>query len=197
MKKKNLVVGLVMLLGMLMLTGCGKKPEDVVEKFCKGLKNYDYNAMNKCLENSYDSLQDELENDDDLQAFRTFMKDQANVIDYKIIDTQKSKGEAVVTVEFTFTDASQVIVDVMSDYIQQAMIMAMTGASDKEMEDLMRNLLEEKFEKGNLPRTTDTIEFYCTEVDGDWKISSVPYGLINVITCNIAETLESIGNLLY
>ena len=190
---------------LLALAGCsiGEKPDKVVTTFCEALKNFDSEAASACMVPGGDGLELELsqtEQEDNASAEQMldYMKQQASQITYTIGETTVNGDHASVPVTFAYVDASLVVQETLSDYIGQAFALAFSGAGDEEMENLFIRIFSEKLSSVETEMATEEVNFPCEKVDGAWKISSLSDEdedtLVQVMTCNIAGAMESIGD---
>ena len=195
MKKKTFLIPVLAMIGMILLTGCGKNPKNVVGKFCDGLKKLDYAKMNECMLNPNEDISDPFRGEDkELEMFNTFVKEQAGKMDYEIIGSTVDGDAGTVSVKFTYTDAGPVVSATFAEYFTQALAMAFTGGSDEQMEQLLTTIFQDKLKNTTLSTTTETVVIDCVKVGKDWKIKEVGDGVANVMTCNILKSFEAIGN---
>lgn len=195
MKKKVFWGLLLTVLCMVLLTGCGKNPKSVVGKFCDGMKTLDYAKMNECLLNPDDQLKDPFAGEDEeLEVFTAFIKEQSGNIKYEIVDANTDGEDATVNVKFTYTDASPVITSAMAEYFTQGIGMAFAGASEEQMSNLLLTIFQQKLQETTLSTTDSTVAIKCKKSDGDWKVTEVSDDVANVMTCNILKAFERVGD---
>lgn len=189
---------------LLALAGCGlgEKPDKVVTTFCEALKNFDSEAASACVASGETGVEEELSpgEEDNASAEQMFdyMKQQASQMTYTIGEATVDGDQATVPVTFTYVDASSVVQEALSDYIGQAFGLAFSGASEEDLENLFVEIFSEKLSSVETGTATAEVNFPCEKVDGAWKISSLSDededALLQVVTCNIAGAMESIGS---
>jgi len=195
MRKKTLFIAGLALTCILALSGCGNKPDKVVSKFCDGMKKLDYAKMNECLYDSSDYMTDPFEGDDEeLEVFTSFVKEQAPNIKYEITGSEVNGDDATVNVKFTYTDASPVITSAMGEYFSQALGLAFSGASEEQMGNLLLTIFQDKLKTTTLSTTESTVDIPCKKKDGDWKVAELSDDIANVLTCNILKAFEKVGD---
>lgn len=190
---------------LLVLAGCsiGEKPDKVVTTFCEALKNFDSEAASACVVSGETGLEENLSQEGEdgnagAEQMLDYMKQQASQMTYTVGDATVDGKQASVPVTFTYADASSVVQEALSDYIGQAFGLALSGANDEEIENLFIQIFNEKLSSVEAGTATVEVNFPCEKVDGAWKISSlsdeVEDTLLQVVTCNIAGAMESIGS---
>ena len=86
MKRKTFFIPDLAMIGTILLTGCGKDPKNVVGKFCDAFKKLDYAKMNECMLTPDSDISDPFKGEDEeLEMFNTFVKEQAGKMEYEII----------------------------------------------------------------------------------------------------------------
>lgn len=195
MKKKVFWGLFITIMCVISLTGCGKNPKSVVNKFCAGMKSLDYAKMNECLLDPDDKITDPFEGEDEeLEVFNTFIKEQSGNIKYKVLDSDVDGEEATVNVKFKYIDASPVIKSAMGEYFSQAFGMALAGASEEQMSNLLLTIFQQKLSETTLSTTESIVTVKCKKKDGEWKVAEVSDDIANVITCNILKAFEHVGD---
>lgn len=193
-KAKYLFGTVVFLLCTLTLTGCGRNPKSVVNKFCEGMQAMDFEKMNECLLNSSDTVENAFSSEDEeMEIFETFIREQSGNMKYKIVDSEVDGDEATVDVKFTYTDASPVITSTMAEYFSQGLALAFAGASEEQMSQLLLTTFQKQIEEATLNTITSTVEIKCKRQGREWKIADVSDDVANVLTCNILKAFESVG----
>lgn len=194
MNKRLSVTIILAITCMIALTGCGKKPKAVVSEFCAAMQDADYEKMNECLSEPSDSVEDPFSSDEELSVFGNFISEQAKEMKYEIIDTDIDGDEAMVSVEFVYTDASSIVRNTFAQYFTQALGLAFSGASEDQMGNLLLDIFNQQLSGSPLIKTKETVGIKCVKKDKEWKIAEVSDDLINVLTCNILETFNEIGD---
>lgn len=195
MKRKTFFIPVLAMIGTILLTGCGKDPKNVVGKFCDAFKKLDYAKMNECMLTPDSDISDPFKGEDEeLEMFNTFVKEQAGKMEYEIIGSTVDGDAGTVSVKFIYTDAGPVVSATFAEYFTQALAMAFSGGSDEQMEQLLTTIFQDKLQNTTLSTTTETVVIDCVKSGKDWKIKEVGDGVANVMTCNILKSFEAIGN---
>lgn len=108
-------------------------------------------------------------------------------LEWKIAETKKDGDTAVVTVDITNKDFSNVMQEIFSEMMAQAFASAFTGQEMTE-EDTMQ-LMKEKIDEVTAT-TTNTEEINMVKEDGIWKFSNSDE-LANMLLPGFASGLES------
>jgi len=187
MKKKLLLI-VALTVMTLAMAGCGKKPAATVEAFCKALQASDDATLSTLMvDGEYDA--DEAETNE----FADYIKELNSNIKYKIGESSVDKDTAEVTVDFTYSDASQVIGETFTDYMSQVFQMAFSGEefSEEKADQLLIDILSEKRESVELGEAEKTVVISLTKVDGKWLINSVPDEVMDVASGNIVSAISN------
>lgn len=189
---------------LLTLAGCslGEKPDKVVTAYCEALKNFDSEAASACVASGETSLEEGLSQEEEDNAIGEqmfdYVKQQAGKLTYTVGEATVDGDQATVPVTFTYVDASAVIQETMSDYIEQGLGLAFSGASEEEIENLFIDIFNEKLSSVETGTATTDVVFPCEKVDGEWKISDFSEenedALMQVVTCNMVGEMEEIGS---
>lgn len=108
-------------------------------------------------------------------------------LEWKIAETKKDGDTAVVTVDITNKDFSNVMQEIFSEMMAQAFASAFTGQEMTE-EDTMQ-LMKEKIDEVTAT-TTNTEEINMVKEDGIWKFSNSDE-LANMLLPGFASGIES------
>lgn len=181
---------MVMLLAI--LTGCGKKPDATVDAFCKALQNSDDATISTLTVDGKDVNDNE---SDEVNEFEEYIKELNKDIKYEIVDSSVDGDNAEVIVKFTYSDAREVIGEVITEYISKAFEVAFSGEADETDSDkVLQEILNDKKKTVELGEAKQTITFKCVKKDGNWLISDIPDEMLDVASGNLATALADIGN---
>ena len=116
---------------------------------------------------------------------------------YTIGEVKTEGDNATVAVSFTYTDVSPIVTSVVGEYIVQGLALALSGADEAQMEELLVNIFKEKVEVIEPGTASADVTFNCVKVDGKWKISAFSdessKAMTNIVTANIVKAFESFG----
>lgn len=187
------------------LVGCSsQKPETVVEDYCKAIQAFDMEKAATCMQNGEEDLKEfeemrrELEGEEDTYGrFLLYLKECASKMTYTIGEVKTEGDNATVAVSFTYTDVSPIVTSVVGEYIVQGLALALSGADEAQMEELLVNIFKEKVEVIEPGTASADVTFNCVKVDGKWKISAFSdessKTMTNIVTANIVKAFESFG----
>ena len=146
----------------------------------------------------FEEMRRELEGEEDTYGrFLLYLKKCASKMTYTIGEVKTEGDNATVTVSFTYTDASPIVTSVVGEYIVQGLALALSGADEAQMEELLVNIFKEKVEVIEPGTASADVTFNCVKVDGKWKISAFSdessKAMTNIVTANIVKAFESFG----
>lgn len=174
------------------LSACGSKPDPTVTNFCDAMKQYDFNTMKKyVVDGDKNSIEDPFSSSEGMtEQTLNILKECVSKMSYEIESSEVTDKTAKVTVKFNYVDLSPVITDAVSEYMQQAFMMALSGANEETMETLFDNIFNEKYKASETTMITDSVEFECENTDNGWKISKVPDDVVNILSSNMVKAFE-------
>lgn len=185
------IIAIVAVLATIFLAN---KPEKTIEATFTALKEGNMDILNNysitggtdtSLENE---LTSELTGSSDVE--NELMASLFTQLDWQIKETKKDGDTAVVTVDITNKDFSNVMQEVFQEIIAKAFSSAF---SDEEMSDEdVINLMKEKIEEVT-STTTNTTEINMIKEDGIWKFSNSEE-LVNTLLPGFAAGLENAQN---
>lgn len=198
MKLRKTICILIVCLIMVCAAGCAKKtsPTDTVKKFSDAIKVFDLDTMNECVANGKVSSTIDFEKDETIGEMTEYFRKWAKEMKYQVVSAEEKGNTATVTVEYTHADASRVSEDALSDYINQLIAMALSGASDEEMTELLTKLLIEKAETSEIGTKQTTVVYTLNKIDGKWLIESIPEDAVHVLTGDLVRPLLDMADAL-
>lgn len=165
-------------------------PEKTVENYFAAMKKFDIEKMDSYVDYQDDGNDDDDDYDDDddfgdeidekqIQAFMDFFSKNAGKMKYKVTGNNTTGDTAVVTVDVTYVDASELFKAIFAEYMQQMMAGAMTGEEPDEaaMSAMMIDIFNDKIKDYEETTSQKTIEVRCVKKDGDWLIADEQYAL--------------------
>ncbi len=206
MMKKLCALALALLLAM-SLAACGSgggnesKPETVVTEFCEALKALDGEKANACLAapmsdalfsedaNMPEDIPDSQEMEDQFNAWAAQMT-------YTLGEVTVDGETATVPVHITYVNAADVFTQALSEYFLQAFSLALTGADEEQLTQLMMDLLKEKMETVSTSTGEADLTFTCQQTDGEWKIAALTddqlTSLTRILSCGILDVTQEL-----
>lgn len=195
---------ITVLLCAVLLCGCNiNTPENTVNKFCEALKNFDSEAINSCFNASSIDLtglmSDGATAGDDMytELFIDYFKESAKEITYTLSEPIINDDTAVITVGFSYVDATPVISAAITEYMSQAFMLALGGADEEMLENLMLSIFKSKVDTVDTDFTYSTVDITCVKSSSDnkWLIQEFnadeAYKLANIMSCNMLKVAES------
>ena len=162
-------------------------PEKTVDGMLNSLKNGDFESVNKYV--NYDEIVNESdmlgssEMDEETQSL---LFDKLN---WKILNISKEEDTASVEVEITNKDFNKII----SNYTQEALKIAFSGASFTEEEQ--NNKLKEQLKNEEIGTKTVTTTVQVIKQDGKWKVQ-VDDSLVNSLLPGLQEAINSLNSII-
>ena len=176
----------------------GNNPEKTIEETFTALKEGNLELIdeyiatedsNSLIENEItDTLKTSLENSD---FERDLINSCFSQFEWQIKETKIEGNTAVVTVDITNKDFSNVVQEVFSKMLTQALSTAVTGEEMTEEETL--NLIKESIDEVT-DTTTITKEINLVKENGTWKFNATE--VMNIVLPGIIDGLESLQNYL-
>ncbi len=193
---KKITIFLVAVCLCFSVSGCstGAKPQSVVNKFFKAVKD----CNSEDLKSTVHSAEGDKVVDGDMFAddtYKEIFKENAKMIKYKINSTTINGDSAVLKVDCTYGDASEVFGIALKSYMQKALSTAFS--SNKTSEDETQKILSEEIQAAvkstPLKTVTKEIDITCNKVDGKWLIASDD-NLANIILANMYTVFSDMAN---
>ena len=162
-------------------------PEKTVDGMLNSLKKGDFESVNKYV--NYDEIVNESdmlgssEMDEETQSL---LFDKLN---WKILNISKEEDTASVEVEITNKDFNKII----SNYTQEALKIAFSGASFTEEEQ--NNKLKEQLKNEEIGTKTVTTTVQVIKQDGKWKVQ-VDDSLVNSLLPGLQEAINSLNSII-
>lgn len=209
MKKITAVLlAIVMLVGLAACGAGGAKPDATVKKFCEGMKAFDFEAMQACMDKKFDEDEILTEEMEELASFYEYMKKSASDIKYTIGDSKVDGDNATVTVDVEYDDASELTKETFHDYFGvlfgaitdvisgDAEIEFSEDMSEEDQEkaalELFDKLFTEKQESVKIGKSNATLTFELKKADKEWKITKVSDEFADVLTANMVKAIDDL-----
>jgi hypothetical protein len=202
MKKKML--GLVggILLGGLLLTGCGaEKPSDTVNNFLTSYQKGDLKKASEEVDGDLNKLQEKTGQTtaNDTKMFKDMLSAVAKKYKFETpTDVSQSGDTAMVKVKVTSVDVGEAFISTIKDVMPAAFASAFSGGDSKDSEKAMQDMTAKELMKNLKDKKTSTVTKTVTlnlkkNKDGKYKIQS-DKNLLDVILPNIAEVSKMFGS---
>ena len=169
MFEKGLVA--VIITSLILAGACGdNSPKTAVKTFCKSVKSYDFESINKCVDGDCGFERTS-------GIFYDYAKDCVEKLKYQITDCKIKEESAIVKAELTYLDASGVMSRALNECILQ-----ITLSKGTDMGKLLKESLQKAVQYLNPEEKTAECEFCLIKKDGKWILTDIPEEFISVIT---------------
>ncbi|MFZ7121344.1 MAG: hypothetical protein ACOWWH_10375 [Eubacteriaceae bacterium] len=202
--KKTFLILLILLL-LLSLTACSTaKPENAVSSFLDAMKNgnteklYDYinTAQDDSSQMFNEEDMDEIFSNED-EAIDKVFKSAYNKLEYEILGSEINGDNAIVETKISAPDFASIF----SEIIEESFTLALSSSfstdteeyNEEEMDELMNNMIVEKFSSDDLPMVENTVKINLIKSDNGWLIDP-DEDFYNALTGNLltlGDTFES------
>ncbi|MCC0649813.1 MULTISPECIES: DUF4878 domain-containing protein [unclassified Clostridioides] len=198
---KKIILLLTTFLLAISLTACSSaKPEDTINNFFSSAKKFDFEGMNKVMENNDEKYKDilkELETEDpSTQYVLDYLKNNASKITYTIKDSEIKDNNAKIQVECKFVDSTPLLKEIVAEAFTKMLGMSFSGQdlTDEKTTEMLVSIMKEKQKSVEETFVTKTVEFECTKKDNKWIISSANDALADVLLSNLVTAGEEFSN---
>jgi len=135
----------------------------------------------------------ELTDEISVQLFE-YMKSENTKMTYTIDKSAVDGDRGTVDVTYRYSDASPIVEATMGEYLSRAMTLAFGGASEDEMGELFMKLFMENAKTVSPVQAESTVTFSCVKAGSTWEIEDVPDEVTNILTCNMVNSFDSLGD---
>ena len=194
MKKARIALLCLLIVTVLCACGASAKPDSVVKTFSEAMKKTDLEGMaNTVKGNAYDTSVLDLTDEISVQLFE-YMRSENTKMTYTIDQTAVDGDRGTVDVTYRYSDASPIVEATMGEYLSRAMSLAFGGASEDEMGELFMKLFMENAKTVSPVQAESTVTFSCVKAGSTWEIEDVPDEVTNILTCNMVNSFDSLGD---
>lgn len=194
MKKARIALLCLLIVTVLCACGASAKPDSVVKTFSEAMKKTDLEGMANTVQgNAYDTSVLELTDEISVQLFE-YMRSENTKMTYTIDKTAVDGDRGTVDVTYRYSDASPIVEATMGEYLSRAMSLAFGGASEDEMGELFMKLFMENAKTVSPVQAESTVTFSCVKAGSTWEIEDVPDEVTNILTCNMVNSFDSLGD---
>ena len=194
MKKARIALLCLLIVTVLCACGASAKPDSVVKTFSEAMKKTDLEGMANTVQgNAYDTSVLELTDEISVQLFE-YMRSENTKMTYTIDKSAVDGDRGTVDVTYRYSDASPIVEATMGEYLSRAMSLAFGGASEDEMGELFMKLFMENAKTVSPVQAESTVTFSCVKAGSTWEIEDVPDEVTNILTCNMVNSFDSLGD---
>ena len=185
MKKISTILLCLFIVAGLCACGRSAKPDLVVKTFSEAMKKTDLEGMaNTVKGNAYDTSVLDLTDEISVQLFE-YMRSENTKMTYTIDQTAVDGDRGTVDVTYRYSDASPIVEATMGEYLSRAMSLAFGGASVK--------LFMENAKTVSPVQAEAKVTFSCVKAGSVWEIEKVPDEVTDILTCNMLNSMDSLG----
>ena len=183
-------IALVLIVVMsLSMAACGAKeatPTEALDSYLKGIQKNGINAEDIDL--------GEMANSEETKEFASEILEKMTEFDYTLSNEKIDGESATVDVNIKTYGFGDMLTEVLSEYIQQAFVMAFSDASEEEMTALFKKLLNEKMNvlEKNYDNTV-TVEMIKGENGWELKDTSTENPLYDALLGGLYTSIENMG----
>jgi len=190
-----ILLAAVMILGLAACGEKGPKPEDTVTAFCEAVKAFDFEAMQACVDEKIEEEDFISNEEEEAQELMDYLKKNASELTYKVGEASVDGDKATVAVDMEYTDISNVMKEVFSEYLTQMLALMFEGGSEEEAAAVLDDVLSEKIASVETTRASENIVFNLVKKDEAWKITESNDQIIKVMTGNMEAGIEAVGDM--
>lgn len=189
---------------MISFCACGTPgPTETADTFLNAVKAQDQETVNSVYAGKTFDVLDSMEGGDpDAEGGESVddllekqMKDKMLDFDYTLSNEKIDDTQATVDVEFKTYEFGEAMTNTMAKYIEKALPLAFSGASDEEMQEVMNDAFEEEF--GALTDKTYTAKatINLVQKDGEWKVAKIDSEseVMNAMSGNLVNAIKEIN----
>ena len=186
----SMIIAAAMLLTIAACGGTGT-PRATVRTLCEGMKDFDYKKIAGLIEEGDESAFAEIEEDSLFSALSKYLKEWASAMKYKIGKAEVDGDTATVKVDFTYTDASDIMTIAIVNYVRQGLAMAVSGASEDEMTALLVSCFESAAQAASPGTAEKSVMLTLVKKDASWKIKDAPHEIADILTSNMISAVQN------
>lgn len=200
---KKVVLAMVLVAMLISVVGCSKaKPEEAVSTYFDAFQKQDVETMETVVIAS--STQEAVENneaEDDteyVKYFEDYLKNNAEKMTYKVIDSEVDEDKAIVTVDCRYINGGPLLKATIGEVFQKIIGMAFAGIemSEEETNQMFLSTMKEQSKTIGETYKEITIKIDCVKQDGKWFIAEVSDEMSDILTSgftSVGKELDSIG----
>ncbi|MGN0701943.1 MAG: hypothetical protein ACI4KL_02055 [Lentihominibacter sp.] len=207
MKKILRVISVTALSICLIISFCAcgaPSPTETADTFLSAVKAQDHETVKSVYAGkTFDILDSMGEDDAEVEesesidsSFEKELKDKMLDFDYTLSNEKINDDKATVNVEVTTYALGKAMTSTMVKYIEEALPLAFSGASEEELEKMMNDIFEE--ELGALTDKTYTAKatINLVQQDGKWKVSEIDDEgeLMNALSGDLVNAIKEIND---
>ncbi len=205
MKKILKVVSTVALSVCLMISFCAcgtPSPTDTVDTFLSAVKAQDQETVKSVyvgknfsiLENIDEEDTDSEDGESTDDPLEKQMQEKVLDFEYTLSNEKINDTKATVDVEFKTYEFGKALTKIMEEYMEKALPLALSGASQEELEKIMNDTIEEEIGALTDKTYTEKTTINLVQKDGVWKVAEIDDEgeVMNAISGNLLNSIKEI-----
>ena len=171
------VIAVLSSLCLVGLSGCaGPSPTEVTQQFLDGIKNNDTESIQEVYGGDTSTMlsawQEDTTSEEMQDLYQNTLMPKLREFDYEVSNEQINGDTATVDVTITTYAVGDAFSSFLSDYMNQAVTLAFSGASEDDLTVLAESILDSKI--NSMEKSyTDTVTISLTKSDNAWKVDAL------------------------
>lgn len=182
--------------GSMLLASCGgPTPAETADTFLQAVRTGDQSTLSTVYAGSSFSILPEGNHVEDLGSFVPADTDEKMLdFDYRVLETEKDGRQATVEVEILTYPFGDALRDTMEECISEGLLLALSGASDEELQTLISGTSAKYFGSLEEKSYQETVTLKLEKKEGVWIVSEIPDGdpVQNALSGNLQNTVKEL-----
>lgn len=190
---------------MISFCACGTpSPTETADTFLSAVKAQDYEKVKSVYAGkTFDILDSMGEDDAEVEesesidsSFEKELKDKMLDFDYTLSNEIINDDKATVNVEVTTYALGKAMTSTMVKYIEEALPLVFSGASEEELEKIMNDIFEEELSELTDKTYSAKATINLVQQDGQWKVSEIDDEgeLMNALSGDLVNAIKEIND---
>ena len=202
---KTISIAAISICLMISFCACGTpSPTETADTFLSAVKAQDYEKVKSVYAGkSFDILDSMGEDDAEVEesesidsSFEKELKDKMLDFDYTLSNEIINDDKATVNVEVTTYALGKAMTSTMVKYIEEALPLVFSGASEEELEKIMNDIFEEELSEFTDKTYSAKATINLVQQDGQWKVSEIDDEgeLMNALSGDLVNAIKEIND---
>lgn len=190
---------------MISFCACGTpSPIETADTFLSAVKAQDYEKVKSVYAGkTFDILDSMGEDDAEVEesesidsSFEKELKDKMLDFDYTLSNEIINDDKATVNVEVTTYALGKAMTSTMVKYIEEALPLVFSGASEEELEKIMNDIFEEELSELTDKTYSAKATINLVQQDGQWKVSEIDDEgeFMNALSGDLVNAIKEIND---
>ena len=202
---KTISIAAISICLMISFCACGTpSPTETADTFLSAVKAQDYEKVKSVYAGkTFDILDSMGEDDAEVEesesidsSFEKELKDKMLDFDYTLSNEIINDDKATVNVEVTTYALGKAMTSTMVKYIEEALPLVFSGASEEELEKIMNDIFEEELSELTDKTYSAKATINLVQQDGQWKVSEIDDEgeLMNALSGDLVNAIKEIND---